>query len=71
MWWSWISRAAEEFLFDAPWPGHVELAIIELHARRYPASVIRHIFDATSASGLAYMPDGSQGSVVVFGRITE
>lgn len=64
-------EGGEELLFDAPWPGHVRLVIIEIHPRRYPASSVRRIFDCLSASGLAYCANGSRGSVVVFERVTE
>jgi len=64
-------EGGEELLFDAPWPDHVRLVILEIHPRRYPASSVRAIFDCLSISGLAYSVNGSRGSVVVFERVTE
>jgi len=61
-------EGAEADLFDAPWPDHVRVVTIELHPGLYADTVIRHIFDAMSASGLIYAPDLSRGALVGFCR---
>jgi len=62
-------EGGEQGLFDAPWPDHVRLLVIELHPQVYGDEVIQQIFDQMSASGLTYCPAGSRGQVVVFKRI--
>ncbi|KPU84081.1 hypothetical protein JI58_06000 [Marinosulfonomonas sp. PRT-SC04] len=62
-------EGGEQGLFDAVWPAHVRLLVIELHPKLYPDQVIQQIFDQMSASGLTYCTTGSSGSVVVFKRV--
>ncbi|WP_375689098.1 FkbM family methyltransferase [Pseudooceanicola sp. LIPI14-2-Ac024] len=62
-------EGAEQHLFDRPWPRHVRSVLMELHPGRYPATVIRTIFDGMSASGLTYDPGVSSGAVVGFRRV--
>ncbi|WP_088625784.1 FkbM family methyltransferase [Oceanicola sp. 22II-s10i] len=64
-------EGAEEHLFDAPWPGHVRFVMMEIHPARYPARVIKRIFDCMSASNLVYDPRASSGGVVSFKRIKD
>ena len=62
-------EGGEQGLFDAPWPDHVRLLVIELHPQLYGDEVIQQIFDQMSASNLTDCPTGSRGQVVVFKRI--
>lgn len=62
-------EGGEAGLFDAPWPDHVRLLVVELHPQLYLDEVIKQIFDRMSAQGLVYCPVGSHGQVVVFKRI--
>lgn len=62
-------EGGEQGLFDAVWPAHVRLLVIELHPRLYCDQVIKQIFDQMSASGLTYCPVASSGQVVVFKRV--
>ncbi|MDF1856915.1 FkbM family methyltransferase [Pseudooceanicola sp.] len=64
-------EGAEQHLFDAPWPRHVRFVMMEIHPARYPASVIRDIFDCMSASNMAYDPRASSGGVVSFRRLRD
>ncbi len=63
-------EGGEADLFDAIWPDHIRLLIIELHPRVYDDTIIKKIFDQMSNSGLTYCPNGSRGDVVVFKRVT-
>ena len=62
-------EGAERSMFDQPWPDHVRVVTLELHPKRYDASAIKRIFDGLSKSGLAYVPDLSDGKIVGFCRI--
>lgn len=64
-------EGGEQGLFDAPWPAHVRLLVIELHPQLYPDTVIQQIFDMMSKSNMTYCPVGSSGQVVVFKRIED
>ncbi|MCK4711885.1 MAG: FkbM family methyltransferase [Marinosulfonomonas sp.] len=64
-------EGSERDLFEAAWPAHVRLLVIELHPRIYSDRTIKQIFDQMSASGLTYCPVGSRGNVVVFRRVTD
>lgn len=64
-------EGGEQGLFDAPWPDHVRLLIVELHPKLYPDQGIQQIFDQMSASNLTYCSIGSRGAVVVFKRLTD
>ncbi|MDA8747137.1 FkbM family methyltransferase [Litoreibacter sp.] len=62
-------EGAEADMFDAPWPDHVRVVILELHQNRYPDTVIRQIFDTMSTSDLIYSPNLSRGAIVGFCRV--
>lgn len=62
-------EGAEQYLFDAPWPGFVRAVMMELHPRRYDDSVIKRIVDCLSASGLTYDPGPSRGAILCFRRV--
>lgn len=64
-------EGGEQGLFDAIWPEHVRLLIVELHPKLYPDRVVQQIFDQMSASNLTYCSIGSRGAVVVFKRLTD
>lgn len=61
-------EGAEGGMFDAPWPDHVRVLVMELHPKRYPDTTIKRIFDCLSASGLVYSPALSRGQMVGFCR---
>ncbi|WP_298293710.1 FkbM family methyltransferase [uncultured Litoreibacter sp.] len=61
-------EGAEATMFDAPWPDHVRVLVMELHPKRYPDTVIKRIFDCMSASGLIYAPALSRGQMIGFCR---
>ncbi|WP_456387758.1 FkbM family methyltransferase [Profundibacter sp.] len=62
-------EGGEQGLFEAPWPDHIRLLLIELHPTLYPDHCIKQIFDTMSASGLTYCPRGSRDTIVVFKRV--
>lgn len=62
-------EGAEARLFDAPWPGHVQAVMMELHPGRYPDSAIKRIVDCLSASGLTYDPGPSRGRILCLRRL--
>jgi len=64
-------EGGEQGLFEAPWPDHVRLLVIEIHPLLYADEVIQQIFDQMSATGLTYCPAGSYGQVVVFKRLQD
>lgn len=61
-------EGAEAGMFEAPWPDHVRVLVMELHPARYPDTTIKRIFDCMSASGMIYAPDLSRGAMVGFCR---
>ena len=63
-------EGAEQYLFDHPWPDHVENMILELHPGQYSDRVIKKIVDCMSASGLTYDPGPSRGRVLGFRRLS-
>jgi len=60
-------EGAELEVLAQPLPG-VRLVVAEIHPAVYGAGGTRRLFDALSAQGFAYLPEGSRGAVVVFGR---
>lgn len=62
-------EGGEAYLFDAPWPSHVRLVMMELHPKQYPDSTIRRIVDCMSVSGLTYDPVASRGRILGFRRV--
>ena len=62
-------EGAEEHLFDAPWPDHVRVVMMELHPGRYPDTVIKRIVDCLSASGMTYDPGPSRGRILAMRRL--
>ncbi|MFY0690441.1 MAG: FkbM family methyltransferase [Paracoccaceae bacterium] len=62
-------EGGEAFLFEDPLPARLHTVVVELHPGRYPAPVIKEIFDFMSANGLTYDPGGSRGGVVTFQRV--
>ena len=46
----------------------VRLVVAEIHPAVYGPEGTRQLFDALSAQGFAYLPEGSRGAAVVFGR---
>jgi FkbM family methyltransferase len=60
-------EGAELKVLAQPLPG-VRLVVAEIHPAVYGAGGTRRLFDALSAQGFAYLPEGSRGAVVVFGR---
>lgn len=62
-------EGAEQYLFDKPWPDHVQFVMMELHPSRYPDSVIKRVFDCMSDSGMIYDTRASAGGVVSFRKM--
>ncbi len=63
-------EGAELEVLSQPLPG-VRLIVVEIHPSVYGTTGTRRLFDALSAQGFAYLPEGSRGAVVVFGRDVE
>lgn len=61
-------EGAEEAFFDAPWPDHVRVLLMEIHPKRYADTVVQKIFDCLSRSGLIYSADLSKGKALGFLR---
>lgn len=64
-------EGGELALFDTPLPEFVRLVVMEVHPAIYGPRGVKRVFDGLSASGLAYCPQGSRGSTVVFERVAE
>lgn len=60
-------EGAELEVLAQPLPG-VRLVVAEIHPAVYGPDGTRQLFDALSAQGFAYLPEGSRGATVVFGR---
>ncbi len=58
----------ETQLFSEPLPDHVRMIMMELHPNLYDQQTIKDLFDALSIMGFSYVPRGSHGAVVCFGR---
>lgn len=63
-------EGAERAVLAQPLPG-VRLVVVEIHPAAYGTSGTKELFDALSAQGFAYVPEGSRGATVVFGREPE
>lgn len=63
-------EGAEQYLFDAPWPAHVDHVMMELHPNQYPQSTIKQIVDCMSVSGLTYDADASFARILSFRRVS-
>lgn len=61
-------EGAELEVLARPLPG-VRLIVAEIHPGLYGPAGTAQLFGALSAQGFAYLPEGSRGAVVVFGRI--
>ncbi len=62
-------EGAEREVLAADLPDSLRLIITEIHPGLYGPAGTREIFDALSARGFAYEPEGSRGATVVFRRI--
>lgn len=62
-----IEGAEVEVLAD-PLPG-VRLIVTEIHPAAYGLAGTKRLFDALSAQGFAFTPQGSKGATVVFERL--
>ena len=49
-------------------PACVRLIIVELHPKLYDQNTIKNLFDHLSDMGFSYLPRGSRGAIVCFGR---
>lgn len=58
----------ETEIFQNHQPDHVWLIIVELHPNLYDQDAIKTLFDQLSDMGFSYLPRGSRGAVVCFGR---
>ena len=61
-------EGAEADFFEAPWPDHVRVLLMEIHPKVYPDTVVKKIFDCLSASGMVYSADLSKGKALGFLR---
>ena len=61
-------EGAELEVLTGPLPASLRLIVVEIHPVAFGDAGTRRIFDALSAQGFAYRPEGSRGQVVVFGR---
>ena len=62
-------EGAEAEVLACPLPPGLRRIVVELHPAVYGLKGTRAIFDALSAQGFAFTPDGSRGATVVFARI--
>ncbi len=58
----------ETELFIEPLPDHVRMIMMELHPNVYGQEAIKGLFDQLSTMGFAYVPKGSHGAIVCFGK---
>lgn len=63
-------EGAELEVLSQALPG-VRLIVVEIHPAVYGPGGTRRLFDALSAQGFVYLPEGSRGAVVAFGRESE
>jgi FkbM family methyltransferase len=63
-------EGGEQDLFDTILPADLRLIIMELHPAVYGKQGTKRIFDALSAQGFAYCPQGSKAGTVVFERLS-
>lgn len=63
-------EGAEAAVLARPLPG-VRLIVVEIHPGLYGMAGTKALFDALSAQGFAYVPEGSRGATLVFGRAPE
>ncbi len=61
-------EGAEAAFFEAPWPEHVRVLLMEIHPRLYSDTVVQKIFDCLSQSGMIYSADLSKGKALGFLR---
>lgn len=62
------TEGIEAKIFQHSLPNHVRLMILELHPNLYDQNTIKTLFDRLSLMGFSYLPRGSRGAVVCFGR---
>jgi len=62
------TEGLETELFHHALPSYVRLVIIELHPNLYGQETIKALFDRLSEMAFSYIPYGSRGPVVCFGR---
>lgn len=62
-------EGAEREVLNCPMPADLRVIVIEVHPQFYGAAGTRQLFDGLSAQGYGYVPEGSRGATVVFGRI--
>ena len=65
------AEGAETNFFTTKLPEVLRQIILELHPDKYPASSIQKIFRRLDQNGFVYQPNGSQGAVVCFERISQ
>lgn len=62
------TEGIETEIFNADLPDYVRLIILELHPNLYDQDAIKALFDRLSYMRFSYLPRGSRGAVVCFGR---
>ncbi len=62
-------EGAELQVLEGPFPKSLRLMIVEIHPGNYGRIGTAEIFVALAGQGFAYVPEGSRGAVLVFGRI--
>ena len=61
-------EGAEVEVLAQPLPG-VRLIVVEIHPASYGLAGTKRLFEALSAEGFAFTPEGSRGATVVFQRL--
>jgi FkbM family methyltransferase len=62
-------EGAELEVLAAPLPAPLRVIVTEIHPALYGLAGTKRLFDALSASGFAFSPQGARGATVVFQRI--
>lgn len=62
-------EGAEMAVLTGPLPDSLRLIVAEIHPDVYGTAGTKRIFDALSAAGFAYSPEGSRGATVVWERV--
>ena len=61
-------EGTEAELFQHPLPVSLQVIILELHPNHYDGTTLSGVFERLAALDFAYLPNGSRGAVVCFGR---
>lgn len=64
-------EGAELAVLTGPFPPRLRLIVVEIHPALYGPAGTKRLFDALSAAGFAFCPEGARGATVVFQRIED